>query len=313
MRSLRVSAALCLTTVLAGCSHLPLSQKFSQMWEGDAAAVVPERLTAMWTDTVLSQPGKLGVRGFGGRLMFYGRGREKPVKVDGTLMVYAYDDTGAGPMQTPPTRKFVFPAEQLNDHYSESMLGHSYSFWLPWDKVGGEPRHISLIARFEPLKGPPIKSEITRHILPGIPSEPYDEAREATLTSRGQSASYFADTNQMPVKNYRRLFEGRSAVDLAGGSENGGEIQTASFEAPMDDSTAVTPAAAAITSEAPRDGMSTITIDIPRSFAQQTVLGGQPVANGDAPANAREYSIEQTSQVPSPARLTSASSVESSS
>jgi hypothetical protein len=195
--------------------------------------------------------------------------------VEGSLVVYAYDDTGAGPMQTPPTRKFVFPAEQLNEHYSESMLGHSYSFWLPWDKVGGEPRHISLIARFEPLKGPPIKSEITRHILPGIPTESYDEPRDGSLTSRGQSGTYFADANQMPLKNYRRLFDGRNDANPAGGFEHDGGIQPVSYEAPADDSVAFNPASASTTSEMPRDGMSTITIDIPQSFAQQTVLGGQ--------------------------------------
>jgi hypothetical protein len=50
---------------------------------------------------------------------------------------------------------------------SKSELGPSYSFWLPWDEVGGPQTEISLIARFEPNGGSIVIGEQTKHLLPG--------------------------------------------------------------------------------------------------------------------------------------------------
>jgi len=89
------------------------------------------------------------------------------VRVDGQLVVYAYDDDGRAAHETQPTRRYIFPREQFTRHESESKLGPSYSFWLPWDAIGGQQKNIGLIARFEPHKGPLIVGEQTRHLLPG--------------------------------------------------------------------------------------------------------------------------------------------------
>ncbi len=128
----------------------------------------PDRVIASWTDTVMTKAGEPPVRGFGGRLMFYEGKNEKPVKIDGTLIVYAFDETGRDPNNVRPDRKFVFPAEVLPSFYSKSKIGHSYSVWLPWDEVGGVRKDITLIARFEPKAGPVVLSEQSRHLLPGV-------------------------------------------------------------------------------------------------------------------------------------------------
>ncbi|MBL9124030.1 MAG: hypothetical protein JNG90_10390 [Planctomycetaceae bacterium] len=135
--------------------------------EFDSKPRQPERLSAIWTHTVLNQEGRVGVRGFGGRLMFYGTDRDRPIKVDGTLTVYAYDDTGRDPTECVPDRKFVFKHEQFAGHYSKSQLGHSYSFWIPWDEVGGLQRKVTLVCRFEPKRGGIVVSEMASQILPG--------------------------------------------------------------------------------------------------------------------------------------------------
>jgi hypothetical protein len=127
----------------------------------------PDRMAVFWTDTVLNQPPFPGVRGFGGRVLFFVSDSDKPVKVDGSLTVFAYDDSDQDMTQTVPDRKFIFTAEQLPRHYSKSKLGHSYSFWIPWDAVGGPQRTISLVCRFEPREGGMIVSESLREILPG--------------------------------------------------------------------------------------------------------------------------------------------------
>lgn len=138
-------------------------------WRKDDAPKVatPTRLVGAWTDTVLHQPGKKPQRGFGGRLLFYGPKSNDPVCVDGQLAVYAFDETTREPTDNRPTRRYVFPADQVPLHMSMTELGPSYSFWLPWDEVGGPRTEVGLICRFEPKDGALIVSEQTQHVLPG--------------------------------------------------------------------------------------------------------------------------------------------------
>jgi hypothetical protein len=127
----------------------------------------PMKLIPCWTDTVLQSPGRPAMRGFGGRLMFYGKKDNTPIKVEGSLVVYAFDEMNRDPNNVVPDRKFVFSVEQFKDHHSKSDRGHSYSVWIPWDEAGGDRREISLIARFTPNKGGTVVSEQTKHLLPG--------------------------------------------------------------------------------------------------------------------------------------------------
>lgn len=133
---------------------------------------IPVRMVGAWTDTVMTKPGEKPQRGFGGRVMFYGEEGEEPIIVDGQLVVYAFDETGRAPTDNKPTRRYVFPPETIKQHMSKSDIGASYSFWLPWDEVGGQKTEVSLICRFEPKGGPIVTGEQTRHMLPGtMPGE----------------------------------------------------------------------------------------------------------------------------------------------
>lgn len=133
---------------------------------------LPERMVATWTDTTLSTVGQSPKRGFGGKLMFFKRGSEDPVRVEGNLVVYAFDETDRPDHETQPSRRYIFPLEEFIRHESDSTLGPTYSFWLPWDEIGGQQRHISLIAKFEPKKGAVVIGEQTRHLLPGLTHDP---------------------------------------------------------------------------------------------------------------------------------------------
>ena len=99
--------------------------------------------------------------------MFYNGEKPEPVKVEGTLTVYLFDETNRDPNNLKPDRKYVFTKEQLPSHYSKSKLGHSYSVWLPWDEVGGPQKEVSLIARFTPDKGGVVIGEQNKQMLPG--------------------------------------------------------------------------------------------------------------------------------------------------
>jgi hypothetical protein len=128
----------------------------------------PTRLVTTWTEAVHNRTGETPKRGFGGRLAFFKNGSEDPVRVEGQLVIYAFDESGDDPYKTEPTKRYIFPAEQLSLHESESKLGPGYNIWLPWDEAGGFERKVSLIARFEPKDGPIIVGEQTKHLLSGI-------------------------------------------------------------------------------------------------------------------------------------------------
>jgi len=168
---IRCSLAVLLASPFSGCASWDLDP--GSFWPiSSDEPKVPDRMTEIWDYTVLRQPGQPPVRGFGGRIMFYAEEENKPVLVNGTLTVFAFDAANKDPAQAVPERKFVFLPEKLPSHYSKSKLGHSYSFWLPWDEVGGPPRQISLITRFEATTGESVMSEASRKTLPGLATAP---------------------------------------------------------------------------------------------------------------------------------------------
>jgi hypothetical protein len=178
-----------LLSPMVGCAPLKVPKTIP--WPGQAnKPQTPLRTTAFWTDSVLNQGGLPGVSGFGARVLFYGTDDETPIIVDGSLTVYGYDDTD-GHEHSTPARKFVFPAEYLEKHYSKSDLGHSYSIWIPWQEASGPQRQISLILRFESRKGGAIViSEMSRHTLPGFKASDADHpdvAQSGNAPSRIES------------------------------------------------------------------------------------------------------------------------------
>lgn len=166
---------------------------------------VPERVVATWVDTVRQQAGAKPERGFGGRVYFYDRGAD-PILVNGRLVVYAFDETGRAATDHKPTRRYVFPADRLARHMSETEIGTSYSVWLPWGGTEGPTTNVSLIARFEPTDGGGlIVSDQTRQRLPGrdVLSAPGDETLLASPPERTrvrQAAFDEAPAEPAPIK-----------------------------------------------------------------------------------------------------------------
>lgn len=173
-----VLAALILAS---GCAPLGLKEnpfrEATSWFSRDDKPRVPAKVVAVWSDTVRYKQGTPPTRGFAGRLVFYRSDQKKPVKVDGTLVVYAFDEDGRSPTNPRPDRKYIFKPDQLPAHYSQSKLGHSYSFFLPWDELGEPRKEISLIVRFQPVGGPAVVGESTRHLLAGPdPPPPVEQA-----------------------------------------------------------------------------------------------------------------------------------------
>jgi len=155
----------------AGCTQLDVRKSIPWMEKDEDKVQIPDKVVAVWTDTVLYDPERPATRGFGGRLMFYTNKQADPIKVEGTLVVYAFEEANRRKGDNKPDRKYLFTPEQLTKHYSKSGIGHSYSVWIPWDEAGGPQTDISLIVRFMPKKGSVIVGEQSTHILPGATPE----------------------------------------------------------------------------------------------------------------------------------------------
>ncbi len=138
----------------------------------------PVKLAATWTPDTLTQTGRVATRGFGARVFFYDE-KSRPVPVDGTLVVHAFDELDAGKNGQPQIKRYEFTPEQFTRHFSQSDLGASYSVWIPWDAVGGKQSRVSLVASFSTAEGKMVQGTPTTVLLPGA-----KDGSAATLAAR---------------------------------------------------------------------------------------------------------------------------------
>jgi len=169
-RTFSIVLSLVLQMALVGCQMTDTKDGFLGFGK-EHEFEVPDRILAIWADTILHQPGKAGVRGFGGRLYFYADGNSDPVKVDGGVTVYVFDGEKLDPGNRAPLKKYLITADQFSSHHSRTSLGHSYSIWVPWDQVGGPTRTLSLIVRFDGREGGTVLSAPMEKLLPGVSKE----------------------------------------------------------------------------------------------------------------------------------------------
>ncbi|MDR2170078.1 MAG: hypothetical protein LBP59_08050 [Planctomycetaceae bacterium] len=137
----------------------------------DLKALLPpgpvDKAIALWGPAV--QTGDQPQRGFGGRVYFYDSEARTPIKVDGMIAVYAFDETDRNPNDNEPTRIYTFAKDDVKKSYAKAKWGHSYNLWVPWDTEGpeGESKKISFIVRYIPDKGNSIISQQATAYLSG--------------------------------------------------------------------------------------------------------------------------------------------------
>ena len=124
----------------------------------------PETMAAIWNFGTYEKPGSPNIRGLGGRIYFYDA-NHNAVIAEGELTIYGFDEDNGS--QTKPDKKFIFRESELQSHYSESALGGSYSVWIPWDKVGGYRKSVTLLPVFKTKDGKIIRSEQSINLLAG--------------------------------------------------------------------------------------------------------------------------------------------------
>ena len=158
----RLLAAGFLSVALIGCTSIPKPDMSALKPAGPVTSVV-----ATWEPAMSN--GDNPMRGFGGRIYFYDQEKNRPIKVDGTVIVYIFDEDGRVPGDAKPNEGLVFDEKTLKKLYSKSKIGHSYSLWVPLDEAGAErpARKVSLIVRYIPKKGATQVSSQATVYLPG--------------------------------------------------------------------------------------------------------------------------------------------------
>ena len=156
--------------LLTGCESMQLkSPDWNLPWASDEPES-PDCVLAFWNTSVMPSSQGKSQRGFTGRIMFHKEGTEEPVEVDGTLIVYAFEEEGRDPANPIPDRRLVITAEQLqsSDFHRDSEMGHAYDVWFEWGDADEPPKDVSLIVRFTPTEGESIASGIAKQVLPGM-------------------------------------------------------------------------------------------------------------------------------------------------
>ena len=197
----------CFIAFLPGCAMLT---SLPTNWlEEKPEFVTPHQIIPVWSDTVLHQSGRKGARGCGGRILFYPSEGKRAVRVDGTLVVYAWDESQQAEDRK-PDRKYVFTAKDLQKHYSESKIGDSYSFWIPWDDAGGSQKELTLVARFVGRNGAEVISAPAKVILAGAVPLPARMASGKTA-GRVQQVAY---ENSTPKREKRKQHPGLNTSEI---------------------------------------------------------------------------------------------------
>ena len=197
LRSAVLSMLVLNCAALSSCKSFNLKKDIPWDTDTDVPAKQVTRMVTSWKDSTVYSARKYPERGFGGRIYFYNRNGD-PVKAEGKLVVYAYDESQPREINQVPHRRYVFTSDQLQSHFSESSIGPSYSVWLPWDGVGGPPTKVNLVPTFLPAVGQVVVGQEVRQHLPGSDAlaSPSQQRRQRQI----RRASYEDGQSQRPLK-----------------------------------------------------------------------------------------------------------------
>ena len=148
----------------SGCSSLQLFGP--RVVEADAKHPVGEIL-CIWEAAEGRGLDNHPCRGFGGQILFFASGRKAPVKVNGDVRIYVFDDEGVNGDPALPLHQFDFPAAAWNALLRPSNLGTSYQIFVPYTRKGQNQVSCSVRVSFTPEGGLPIYSKTATVDLPG--------------------------------------------------------------------------------------------------------------------------------------------------
>ncbi len=196
----------------------------------------PVTMAAIWKDSVYEKPGERTVVGFGGRFFFYDRDNNS-VQAEGELVVYGYEDSDDSESKAGEgaDKKFVFRESEFQSHFSDTGLGASYSVWIPWEKMGGYRKSITLIPYFKTTDGRLLESGQSIVILPGKTSSMQSAESDPDQPYKvlGHSSAVVSHASYQPKRSAKRASM-NSGTNRDSSKSN---VSQASFEQASSDGT----------------------------------------------------------------------------
>lgn len=129
------------------------------------------RIITLWEAAEGSNVEGKPCRGFAGQIMFFGPAGDTPMKVEGPVTIYEYDQFDPDQEDPRPHHSFSFEPDAWNVHGRDGTLGHTYSVFIPYMQPHKEQVMCGLSVEFHCEDGRKLSSDITPVLLPGKSSD----------------------------------------------------------------------------------------------------------------------------------------------
>lgn len=189
-----------LATTSMGC-QLMNGVKFATLPEADAEHPVVE-IICVW------QPGEgtgmdgLPCRGFAGQILFFSMGEKLPVRINGKVRIYVFDDQGTEAEQEVPIHQFDFDASAFSNFLTNTNMGAAYQLFIPYTRKGTHNANCTLRVRYTPDEGNSVYSKMATIILPGTTSRKPEASIEESVTTGSREARVVAELLQTAAETH---------------------------------------------------------------------------------------------------------------
>jgi hypothetical protein len=167
-RSMRATASLLLLASamgLTGCATMDMP--FIKPVAEDSRRNPVVQIVGLWQPGEGRDPEGMPCRGFAGQLIFLGNRKGIPVKVDGDVKVFVFDDQGTAEEQVKPLHEFAFDSGAWERHLQVGTVGPSYHLFVPYTRRGTHEANCTLRVRYTSEDGNEVYSDAVEITLKG--------------------------------------------------------------------------------------------------------------------------------------------------
>lgn len=184
----------CIAVQLSGCQtfNAVAHRPFSRIPTASSKEPVVEMI-CLWEPAEGVGIDNLPCRGFAGQILFFTSRGTEPVKVNGDVHIYVFDDLGTPEEQAKPIHRFDFDKESFQAFLTETNLGIAYQLFVPYTRKTAHKATCSLRVKVTPEGGRDVYSKMASVILSGTKAP---EPVASASTSAIQQTSY--QTEQSP-------------------------------------------------------------------------------------------------------------------
>lgn len=177
-----VLIACCIAAIpsLSGCAtfSFPFGKRVPLATAADPAVQV----LCMWQPAKGHDADGYPCRGFSGQILFLSGRTSTPLRVDGDVRIYLFDDQGTPEEQAKPLRQFDYTNGAWDLQLGMTSLGTTYGVFVPYVRRGVNEAQCSLRVRLKPRNGPVVFSDFstmplnaTKKVQKGAEAKPMSE------------------------------------------------------------------------------------------------------------------------------------------